>query len=159
MADQLGIPYMEMESIALSAFGVHSSSYSQLPVSIINVTTTCGEEIPVRVLVIEQITTPLPNQFHGQTQKIPHLRGLPLAHPVTLNENFETSLLIGADHYWDIGEDTVIRGQGPTAVTSKLGYLVSGTVQTNSMNPTDTAVNLLQALSSAKEAERNLEHF
>ena len=61
-------------------------------------------------------------------QKHPYLQSLKLAHPVTHNENFEISLLIGADHYWDIVEDHIIRGNGPTAMKSKLGYLLSGPV-------------------------------
>ena len=83
-----------------------------------------------------------------------------LAHPVTSDENFAISLLIGAGHYWNIVKDTVIRGQGPTAVESKLGYLISGPLQINCMvNRTDTAVNLLQTLSCTSAAERDLEHF
>ena len=39
---------------------------------------------------------------------------------------FFITLLIGADHYWEIVEDHVIRSNGPTAVGSKLGYLLSG---------------------------------
>ena len=49
-----------------------------------------------------------------------------MAHPVTREENFEISLLIGADHYWDFVEDHIICGNGPTAMQSKLGYLLSG---------------------------------
>ena len=55
---------------------------------------------------------------------------------------------------------TVIRGQGPTAVESKLGYLISGPLQIKCMvNRTDTVVNLLQTLSCTSVAERDLEHF
>ena len=159
LADQLGILYTENESIALSAFGAHSSSNRRLPMANITIVTNNGEHIPVRVLVIDQITTPLQNRFRQQVRTIPYLRGLQLAHPVTSDENFEISLLLGADHYWDIVMDTVIRGQGPTAVESKIGYLISGPLQTNCVNRTDTAVNLLQTLSSTTAAERDLEHF
>ena len=161
LANQLGIRYTETESIALSALGAHSSSNRQLRIANINIVTAAGEQIPLRVLVIEQIATPLQNQFRQQIQTIPHLRGLKLAHPVTSDENFAISLLIGADHYWDLVNDTVIRGPGPTAVASQLGYLVSGPLQTNSVNHvyTDTAVNLVQTLSSTREVERDLEHF
>ena len=135
----------------------HQTGSYLLPISI---ATACGDQIP-RVLVIEQIATPLQNQFRQQIQTIPHLRGLKLAHPVTSDENFAISLLIGADHYWDLVNDTVIRGPGPTVVASQLGYLVSGPLQTNSVDHayTDTAINLLQTLSSTREVERNLEHF
>ena len=159
LANQLGVRYTEKESIALSAFGAHSSSSRHLPVTNINIVTVCGEQIPLRVLVVEQIATPLQNRFRQQLHTVPHLTGLQLAHPVTSDENFEISLLIGADHYWDTVKETVTRGQGPTAVESKLGYLVSGPLQTNSVNHTDTVVNLLQTLSSTMEVERDLEHF
>ena len=55
----------------------------------------------------------------------PYLQGLTLAHPVTHMSDFEISLLIGADFYWSIVEDHIIRGHGPTAMQSKLGYLLS----------------------------------
>jgi len=58
---------------------------------------------------------------------LPHLQKLSLAHPLTEKE-FDISLLVGADHYWDIVGDNVVRGNGPTAVESKLGYLLSGPV-------------------------------
>ena len=57
---------------------------------------------------------------------MPHLQGLILAHPITDKENFEISLLIGSDHYWNFVGDHIIRGNGPIAMQSKLGYLLSG---------------------------------
>ena len=48
-----------------------------------------------------------------------------MAHPVTSDENFHISVLIGAD-YWQFIQDHVICGDGPTAVQSRLGYLLSG---------------------------------
>ena len=111
------------------------------------------------MLVVEKIATPLQNHLSRQIQDMPHLRGLKLAHPVTSDENFAISLLIGADHYWDIVEDTVIRGQGPTAVASKLGYLLSGPLQTSFIRPSETVVNLLHTLSSTKKEEFDLERF
>ena len=85
-----------------------------------------GEQIPVSALVVPHIATPLQNSFQACVNKILHLKGLVLAHPITKEENFEISLLIGADHYWDFVENHIIRGNGPTAMQSKLGYLLSG---------------------------------
>ena len=36
----------------------------------------------------------------------------------------------GVDHFWKIVGDHVIRGNGPTAIESKLGYLLSGPLHT-----------------------------
>lgn len=75
------------------------------------------------------------------------------------DENFEILVLISVDHYWDIVNNTVSRGQGPTAVESKLSYLISGPLQTSCVNHTDTVMNLLQTLTSTKAPERDLEHL
>jgi len=56
-----------------------------------------------------------------------YLQGLRLANPVT-KDNFDITLLIGADYYWQFVSDHIIQGDGPTAVDSKLGYLLSGPV-------------------------------
>jgi len=47
-----------------------------------------------------------------------------LAHPIIEDESFEISLLIGADHCWNFVGDHIIQGDGPTAMQSKLGYLL-----------------------------------
>ena len=49
-----------------------------------------------------------------------------MAHPITSDENFHVSVLIGADYFWQFVQDQVVRGNGPTAVQSRLGYLLSG---------------------------------
>jgi len=45
---------------------------------------------------------------------------------VTSDENFHISVLIGADYYWEFIQDHIVRGDGPTAIQSQLGYLFSG---------------------------------
>jgi len=77
------------------------------------------------------------NTFTNRTwvRTLPYLQGLQLAHPVNTDGHFNISLLIGANHYWDIVEDHIIRGNGPTATSSKIGYLLSGPVShTQSLN-------------------------
>ena len=95
----------------------------QTEVAMINLS---GRLVPVTVLIVPDIAIPLRNTTNEQVRQLPYLKGLSLAHPVTTNENFRISLLIGTDHYWDIVEDDIRGGDGPTAVGSKLGYLLSG---------------------------------
>ena len=54
---------------------------------------------------------------------------------MTSDVQFQIYLLIGADHYWDIVEDDIIRSLGPTAAKSKIDYLLSGPV----LNPSPTS--------------------
>ena len=51
-------------------------------------------------------------------------------------ENFEISIPIGAYYYWTFVEDHTIRGTGPIAVASKLGYLLSGPLSKHPHSPT-----------------------
>ena len=49
--------------------------------------------------------------------------------------------MIGLDFYWDVVNEKVIKGDGPTAVNSKIGYLLSGPINKSSL-ATETIVYL-----------------
>ena len=115
------------ENISISAFGDEPSSSTQLGVATINVVTLVGEQIPISVLIIPEIAAPLHNTYHNHLTHLKYLQGLRLANPVT-KDNIEITLLIGADYYWQFVGDHIIWGDGPTAVDSKLGYLLSGPI-------------------------------
>ena len=89
--------------------------------------------------------------------QLPHLKRLPLTHPITATKNFEISLLVGADFYWDFVGDHIVRRKGPTAMSSKLGYLLSGPVLPT-QNPS-TVVNFLHNEAGHEEEEVNLQRF
>ena len=59
----------------------------------------------------------------------PHLEGLQLAD--SLDDSYGTiDILIGTDHYWDVVTGETVRGDsGPTAVSSKFGWLLSGALR------------------------------
>ena len=52
-----------------------------------------------------------------------------MAHPITNEDNFQISVLIGEEFYWTFVEDNVGRGDGLTAQQTKLAYLLSGPTQ------------------------------
>ena len=79
------------------------------------------------VLIVPEIAVPLKTYAHN-LKGMKHLAGLKLAHLLMDDGYFEITMLIGADYYWSIVQDSVIRGDGPTAVPSKIGYLLSGPV-------------------------------
>lgn len=66
LANQLVVPLLKSGSNSLSAFGVHTSAGRQLPVAVINVVTIHGEKIPLRVLAVDMIATPLKTNFCHQ---------------------------------------------------------------------------------------------
>ena len=63
-------------------------------------------------------------------------------------------MLIGADYYWSIVEDKIIRGPGPTAVPSKLGFLLSGPANIKPVSVMNTAV--FKTIVSNKDVDDNI---
>ena len=52
-------------------------------------------------------------------------------------------VLVGADHYWDLVTGDVVKGEdGPTAIDSKLGWLLSGPAE-SSLSDESTTSNLI----------------
>jgi hypothetical protein len=75
-----------------------------------------------------------------------HLRGLELADENEDNKDDTIDILIGADHYWDFITEDIVRGEGgPSAISSKLGWLLSGRTTQSSSNNHSTMSNLILA--------------
>jgi len=104
----------------------HSEPRCPHEVATLFIHTLNSARILISVLIVEQLAAPIRNLVCTHLHKVPYLKGLTLAHPVTGDENFEIPILIGADYYWHFVQDKIVRGNGPTAVNSWLGYLLSG---------------------------------
>ena len=156
LARQLDLTSEKEETISLSAFGGTSSSVKRVAVSTITLLTDDEEPIPIEVIVVPTIAAPIPNHMVNDLQTLPHLQGLKLAHPITDEDLFQIDLLIGADHYWNIVADHIVRGPGPTAAKSKIGYLLSGPVPTTSQS-TRIRASILHVMTSHKQDEFDLE--
>ena len=130
LADEIGLQPYKTDKIFLSTFGTHSPSIHTCNVAKIQLITNSGEQLPLSVLIVPTIAAPIQSIVASDIPQLPYLRDIPLAHPVTTDRQFQISLLIGADYYWSIIENHIIRGNGPTAVKSKLGYLLSGPMPT-----------------------------
>ena len=129
LADELHLLPTSHETISVSSFGAQVSPSRTLAVATMFVHALNGTRIQISVLIVPQLAAPIRNSVRTHLHAIPHLQNLPLAHPVTGDENFDISVLIGADYYWHFIQDHTVRGNGPTAVQSKLGYLLSGPLQ------------------------------
>lgn len=127
-ATKLNLKPSGSEHIAVAPFGAEYTSAQHLSVACVYVETKSGERIPISVLIVPFIAAPLKNSVRTSINNFQHLQGLELAHPVTSEDNFQISVLIGADFYWTFVEDKIVRGYGPTAQQSKLGYLLSGPI-------------------------------
>ena len=141
LADCLTLQPHGTEELSISTFGTQTSHVNKLDVATIYLHTISGQPIPLTVLIVPTIAAPLQNRSKKPLTDFPHRKGLHLAHPVTSTEQFvDINLLIGADHYWDVVEDHIIKGNGPTAMGSKLGYLLSGPMGTTTQENTTTNI-------------------
>ena len=80
--------------------------------------------------------------FLFYVKQLPYLKNLCLNHATSDNDNINISMLIGADEYWSIVQKTVIRGSGPTAVESEIGYLLSGPLYNYTTSMTSSVFHL-----------------
>jgi len=126
LADCLHLNSKKRESIAIATFGASETSTQTLPVVTVHLMTTEGSEIPISVLVTPKIAQPLCNLPVTHVKQLPYLKDLCLNYAISGNNNIHISMLIVADAYWSIVQETVILGPGPTAVESELGFLLSG---------------------------------
>ena len=156
LASQLKLTTKKKECVAISAFGGSTASNQSLPVATIFLMTTDGNEIPISVLIIPKIAQPLRNLPFSYVKQLPYLKGIQLTHAVSSNSEFEISVLIGADFYWSIVQETVIRGPGPTAVKSILGYLLSGPLDNCTNSSTPSVLHLSTSDPEDKSLEENI---
>ena len=157
LADVLQLTPSRQENITLAPFGADTMTPQSLSVTSIKVVAKTGELIPLSVLIVPKIAAPLQTVSHLQLHRLPYLQGLTLAHPITGDRLFEISLLIGVDHYWKLVGDHVIRGDGPTAVQSKLGYLLSGPLHLS--NHTQEITSTFHISVSPPNIEQTVEKF
>ena len=121
MATKLDLKPETQETISLSTFGGNTSSVKRTDTATIYLETAQEETIPIRMIIVPTIAAPL-TTYTGANVKV--------------------DTLAGADHYWDIVENEVIKGPGPTAAKSKIGYLLSGPLSNSNHSENCNTSNL-----------------
>ena len=122
---EINIQLTGKESVQLSGFGDSERRVRNFDTRSLLVEAMNGEKVPINVMVVPEIAVPI-TIFAVDLNRMEYLQGLKLAHQSMKDDVFNISLLIGADHYWDFIGNRTVRGKGPIAVQSKLGYLLSG---------------------------------
>jgi hypothetical protein len=86
-----------------------------------------SEVFELKCLSFPTICTPLPSKV---TIDHPHLQGLEIGDDYD-SEHGTIDILVGVDYYWNFIEGECIRGDsGPTAISSKFEWILSGPVHT-----------------------------
>ena len=88
LADELHLQPTSHETISVSSFGAQVSPSNTFAVATMFVHALNGTRIQISVLIVPKLAAPIRNSVRAHLHAIPHLQKLPLAHPVTGDENF-----------------------------------------------------------------------
>ena len=158
LANHLDLVPEGTEPLHLSVFGGGQTTVKRADVATVHLRTDIGGIIPIQVVIIPVIAMPQRNHMTTDIHNLPYLKN-PLAHPITSDDQLKISLLIGADHYWDIVEDKIVRGSGPTAAKSKIGYLLSGPTTVPYPPPSELTATVLKTIVTTEREDVTLEKF
>ena len=132
---KLALKSQKIETLNLNTFG--SEKYIKKSSDRVTLNLEVRDEVvTITALSSPAVCSPLTSKV--DVSSYPHLQGLTLADNVNAS-NKRIDLLIGADHYYDIVIGDVIRGSaGPVAISSRLGWLLSGPVSFSNENNVDS---------------------
>jgi len=107
----------------IAAFGEMIDRLQHVDTTTIYLLTEQKTCIPFNVLIVSSIIASINTSLQHRAASLPHLKNLQLTHPATANEQFDILILVDTDYYWNVILDEGIRGDGPTTVKSKIGYI------------------------------------
>ena len=143
--NQLNLPTEKTETMVIKTFGSEEERIQTCDsVKFVLKSQHDQAEISLSAYAVPMICEPLQHQFTSQAQQsYGHLRDLKLADCSTGIDNSEVDVLIGCDQYWDLVTGEVRRGENcPTAVGTRLGWVLSGPVEDERMPISKPATNL-----------------
>ena len=158
MAAKLDLKPETQEALSLSTFGGNTSSVKRINTATVYLETTQEETIPIHVIIVPTIAAPLTTYTGANVRDLPHLRELTLAHVNVDDSPFTVDILIGTDHYWDVVGNEVIKGPGPTAAKSKIGYLLLGPLSKSNHSESLNSY-ILSVVTEHQQEEFDLERF
>eukprot|EP00112_Aurelia_sp_Birch-Aquarium-sp1_P024221 Seg755.3 transcript_id=Seg755.3/GoldUCD/mRNA.D3Y31 product="hypothetical protein" protein_id=Seg755.3/GoldUCD/D3Y31 len=130
------------ETINLNTFGSQKSERKKCDLVRINLDVD-GEEQPINIAALCYPTICSPISSRIDLSDYPHLLGLRFADRNLGERNKRIDLLIGADYLYNVIIGEVVRGtSGPVAVSSKLGWLITGQTFSDTLTCSNVTSNL-----------------
>ncbi|XP_065909767.1 uncharacterized protein [Dysidea avara] len=125
---RLKLKPLKQETLTVNTFGSEEFNKKKCDLVKVRLQAKQGKDVEITALSYHAICSPL--QIPVQPQQYSHLQELDLADTsASKHSSDKVDMLIGSDFYWDIVTGDIKRGnEGPTAVSSKFGWLLSGPV-------------------------------
>ena len=116
------------QTLSIATFGATQVQTKVCPIVSVSITMKGYPNASLSLHVVPTICEPLSCQpITASAEAHRHLAGLDLADWGDGNSCLPVDVLVGCDHYWDLVTGSVCRGeQGPTAIHTKLGWVLSG---------------------------------
>lgn len=123
------------QKLSIATFGSTQQHLKACPMVKVGMKVKDSTTLHLSLFVVPVICDPLVSQpISVCASQYPHLASLDLADEAEGNANLEVDLLIGSDIYWDLVTGGVSRGtHGPVAIHTKLGWVLSGPIQSEGM--------------------------
>ena len=144
LKNHLCLPVIGKDSLLIKTFGENDARLRICEIVQVAIETLNGTVVYVKTYVVPTICGPLSQQpTQLAREKFQHLQGLMLADSSPGDIDLPIDILVGADFYWALVDGTVIRGQPtePVAISTKLGYVLSGPVSSTSSICSSETVN------------------
>ena len=152
---QLQLKQEGKRTLSIAAFGADHKKIQVCPLVNIGIHSREHSTILLTLHVVPTICEPLSYQpVTASVEVNSHLVGLDLADFSESSSCLPVDLLVGCDHYWDLVTGSICHGEkGPTAVHTKLGWVLSGpAVSTSAMLCSTTCVTSTHTLSVVSQA-------
>ncbi|XP_065654791.1 uncharacterized protein LOC136081405 [Hydra vulgaris] len=126
--ERLHLETIDQKKISIKTFGNQciTENLEKVQFCVLDIN---GARIPISCFV-KDICAPINGQnIKFAIENYSHLKDLRLADSHFAEGNVRVDILIGADFYWSIVDNEIIRGiEGPVAIKSKVGFLLSGNI-------------------------------
>ena len=136
LKERLGIKPAKTEILNLIIFG--DKLYRKQKCDVVNLILSKepGNEVQISALTFPRICSELPTKVN--LNNYPQLQSLKLADDSKLESGTPIDVLVGSDHCWDFITGNVTKSEdGPVAVESVFGWILSGVSESNDSNHFD----------------------
>ena len=142
VARRLQLPQVGEEKLKVQTFGEKQEAPMTFPVVKLAIQTQHGGPIKVDALVVPYVCDTIHNQPTEEARNNHHhLKNLHLSDPHKGEDELDVEFLVGSDVYWKLVTGQTRRGRdGPTAIKTRVGWVLSGPTESSSDN---TTANLL----------------
>ena len=126
----LQLPVLEKKQVSIKTFGSTEERLEFVEVAALGIELKGGPNLSLSAFAVPLICQPLQGQSVEQVvNDNASFAGLRLADHCSEGETLNVDILVGSDYYWNLVTGHTIRGtQGPTAIHTKLGWVLSGPV-------------------------------